>query len=304
MMVSGINNAIKWLAGQRPGHSGVVEVDRLIGNWTYQPSRPDYISVFRRLGLAKNKHPAPESATIKPAHYHKRWAVYFIYSPDGSLTPAHYFTMERLAISGAKLLVVFCSPSRKKIPPDLFSMTDALYWKALPGFDFSGYAIALHELAFHSPGCDILIMNDSVYGPFCSLDDLWPMMAWDLTGFTASSSIENHIQSYAFMLKDWSGKKMHNLSGIFSRLTCFNSYENVVFCQETRLARVASKTMTVGALWYAEHIVCLDAPVYAALSLAENNFPLIKRSLFTKHAHVNDADAVRSVLARHGHPLP
>lgn len=302
-MASSLRNAIRRLAGQNPGHFGVVDLDRLTRNWNFRPSRTDYISAIRRPFLLRNAVRAPDNMTIKPAYFGERWSVYFIYSPGGTLTPAHRFTLERLS-ANTELLVVFASSSPDDIPSEVSQMADALYWKALPGFDFSGYTLALTELAARSPGCDVLVMNDSVYGPLCDVDRLWPMMRWDLTGFTASSSIENHIQSYAFMLTDWDTGKARHLNRIFDPSVSFSDYEEVVFCQESRLARIASRRMTVGALWFADYGRCADAPVYAALSLAEDGFPFLKRSLLTKHAHVNDIGLVRDILARNEHPQP
>lgn len=282
--IKGIKSIIKWLAGQRRGHYGVVEADALVRNWTYRPSRPDHISALRRRWLARNTVTAPDFREITAPQPRVRWAVYFIYAPDGVLTPAHRFTLDRLSRAQAGLLVVFASASPDAVPAELVGMADALYWKALPGFDFSGYAIGLHAIAEHSPGADAFVMNDSVYGPFVDADTLWSCARWDLTGFTGSGNIENHIQSYAFILRDVSVPRMAGLQRVFCKETCYDTYEDVVFCQESLFARTAAKTMTVGALWYADYSTCADISVYAAGTLIADHFPFVKRSLYTKYA--------------------
>lgn len=300
-MTANIKRIIKWLAGQRRGHYSVVEADALVRNWMYRPSRPDHISALRRRRLARNTISAPDFRKIKAPQPRDRWSVYFIYAPDGVLTPAHRFTLDRLSCAQAGLLVVFASASPERVPADLIEMADALYWKALPGFDFSGYAIGLHAIAEHSPGADAFVMNDSVYGPFVEADTLWSCARWDLTGFTASGNIENHIQSYAFILRDVSARRMAELQRIFGKETCYNTYEDVVFCQESLFARTAARTMTVGALWYADYRTCADPSVYAAACLASLGFPFIKKSLLTKYFKIKTGRNWSNVLNSLGH---
>ncbi|MDO8903179.1 hypothetical protein [Hydrogenophaga sp.] len=43
-------------------------------------------------------------------------------------------------------------------------MCHALYWKTETGSDFSACAVALSELARLSPGADVWVKNDPVFG--------------------------------------------------------------------------------------------------------------------------------------------
>lgn len=289
---------------QPPGGSVSVGVDRLEKDWTFRPSRPDLRTILRRRAMRDRLVPAPAVETITPVRPRARWALYFIYAPDGRLRPSHRFTLRRLRSDGNGLAVVFASPSPSDMPPELPGLADALYWKDLPGFDFSAYAIGLRALAEHSAGCDVLVMNDSVYGPFCAPDALWRRAAWDLTGFTASGNIQNHVQSYAFLLRNWNADKLGHLSDILRDGDAYDDYRSVVFCQETRFAGQAAQVMSVGAWWYAEHRHCSDPTIHAALALLREGFPFQKKSLFTKYAHLVDQDAALAALTVAGHPPP
>ena len=294
---------VKRLLGQRPGSETLVGVDALDRDWTFRPSRPDVISWIARRRLRRNLVTAPPSATLAAPRPRKRWVLYFVYAPDGELTPAHRYSLRRLRTPDIGLAVVCATPRLDQVPPELVGCTDALYWKGLAGFDFSAYAIGLRALAEHSSHADILVMNDSVYGPFRPVQELFSGPRWDLTGFTASRNIENHIQSYAFLVRDWTPDKLAALHRVMPRGQAYDTYQDVVFCQETVFARAAARVMSVGAWWYADHRRCSDPTIFAALPLLNAGFPFLKKSLLTKHARFQDRDRVVAALRAAGHPV-
>ena len=301
----GVRSYVRGLIGQPRGGCDFVGTDRLERDWTFRASRPDILTMVLRRSIRRHLVPAPPSRPITPVRPRPRWALYFVYAPDGQLTPSHRFTMDRLRTHHTGLLVVFASPSPDQVPGELVAGADALYWKGLSGFDFSAYALGLRALAEHSPGCDVLVMNDSVYGPFSPLDELWASMRWDLTGFTATGNIQNHIQSYAFLLRDWNAAKLAALAPVLRSGDAYADYRDVVFGQETLFAQQAAGTMSVGSHWYADYHACSDPMLYAGVALVEEaGFPFLKKSLFTKYAHLADQESARAVLAATGYPFP
>jgi lipopolysaccharide biosynthesis protein len=296
-------SVLKRLLGYQPPPRNLVGTEALYRDWTFQPSRAGVLSRLERARARRHLIVAPPSATLVAVEPRKRWTLYFIYAPQGVLSAAHRFSLQRLRTSDTALAVVCASPSIETVPAELLDDTDALFWKGLSGFDFSAYAIGLHALASYSPGADILVMNDSVFGPFEPLDDLFKRCLWDLTGFTASGDIENHLQSYALMLRNWTPQKAAALRDVAPCTRAFDDYRAVVFCQETLLARAAVRTMSVGALWYADNRRCSDATIFAALPLLDAGFPFLKRSLLTKHAEFNDINDVHTALRARTHPV-
>lgn len=298
-----IKNFLKRLLGYRPSRRNLVGTDALQRDWTFKSSRPDMLSRWQRIRLRRCLTSAPQSATLVAVEPQRRWALYFVYAPQGVLTEAQRFSLKRLRTQTTALAVVCASPSIETVPAELFEGTDALFWKGLSGFDFSAYAIGLKMLAVNSAGADILVMNDSVFGPFAPVDDLFEQCRWDMTGFTASRDIENHLQSYAFMLRDWTAEKAASLQSVAPCGRAFDDYRAVVFCQETAFARIAARNLSVGALWYADNRRCSDATIFAALPLLDTGFPFLKRSLLTKHAAFNNIDNVMAALRVRGHPV-
>ena len=116
-------------------------------------------------------------------------------------------------------------------------------------------------------------MNDSVFGPFVPLRPVLDNSRWDLTGFTASGELTNHVQSYAFCLR-----------GVTP-------------------ARVAARSMTVGALWYSDATRVHNPTLVKPMELLDAGFPFLKRALLTKSSNYIERDLVLERLARHGHPL-
>lgn len=189
------------------------------------------------------------------------------------------------------------------IPVELTECCDAIYWKELTGFDFSAYSIALRAIALHSSGADVFVMNDSVLGPLFDVDPLVAGMPWRLSGFIASSAFENHIQSYAWVARTVDEEFVLGLSSVMLQTLSFNRFRDVVSCQETRFARIASRLGSVGALWFGDNAVVGDPSLMLAVPLVDEGFPFIKKSLISgKFAHLGTGTALRERLYRHGHP--
>jgi hypothetical protein len=279
--------------------------DGLRENWDYAPSRPPlwYQKVRFKAIFRKRRRP-PRFEAIKPiSGGGDAWTLWFIYLPDGNLGESHRFTIERLLKLDRRLLIVCATPNPYDVPAEVVCRADAVYWKALEGFDFSAYGLGLRALADSAPHANVLVINDSVYGPFGDLSVLLERAQWDLTGFTASPQFENHIQSYAFLIRDVTRRRLRELGQIFPRAFSYDDIFTVVACLETRFARLASRHMTVGAFWYGPDDGT-DPSVSHALELFARGMPFLKRSLLGKHREKVDQQAVRDTLSQLGHPLP
>ncbi len=145
-----------------------IELDELDHQWRYRHSRPDPVVRLHRILSRRRYRAFPDHAEVRPITTRRdRWIASFVSLPEGrKLDAAHRYTLARLAESDAGLLIVCAAPSQADIPTELRDAADAMFWKALNGFDFSAYAIALHAVAKANPGADMLVLNDSTYGPF------------------------------------------------------------------------------------------------------------------------------------------
>ncbi|HUR32806.1 MAG TPA: hypothetical protein VM032_03370, partial [Vicinamibacterales bacterium] len=282
--------------------SGAVE--GLVRNWTFEPSAPTMLARLARLRtVIAGPRPAPESRALRALTARDRWNAYFLFLPDGQLSAAHRYTLHRLRALRGGLLAIVATSSPGLVPRELLDTCDAVYWKGESGYDFSAYARVFREIALRSEGADLLLLNDSVLGPFCDLDTILARSPWGLTGFTAWSAFEHHVQSYALYWRRVVPATTRSLRTVLPARVAFNRFQDVVNWQETRLARVASRTMSVGALWFEPDPNASDPSIARAVPLVVSGFPFLKRSLVGgKLANRADQQRVRNLLEERGHP--
>lgn len=276
----------------------------LRSDWHYTPSTPNWrVRATRIYCRFRGRIAAPAHRVLTPPVGTGAWTIYFAYLPDGQVQAAHRFAIRALKALDRKLMIVCATRDVEAVPDELRDSADALIWKALPGFDFSAYGIGLRSLAAHCPGSDALVLNDSTFGPLANLAPWLARARWDLTGFTATSNVENHIQSYAFHLRDVTLQRMKALSAIFPATHGYDRFWSVVLRQETRFARIAARTMSVGAFLYADHDEVEDPTWQMALPLVGAGFPFLKRSLLGKLEHVAPRAETLATLAAAGYPV-
>lgn len=274
-----------------------------ITNWTYVPSLPRWDIILRRLPARSTRRQPPAYRLIKTPHGPGRWIMYFMFLPEGQLSAQHRFTLDRLAAEDARLMIVCACPPDHVVLKELQERCDALCWKALNGYDFSAYAVGLTELARHATGSDVLVLNDSMLGPFAPLTPFMEHAPWRLTGFSASALAENHLQSFAFIVRQLDVQFLQAVTAALSTEWSYDSSNAVILLQETRLARVASRHMSVGAYWYTDGLQHLDLCLNCPEQMLDAGFPLLKRSLLDKFARVfQDPQEMQALLRRLGHP--
>lgn len=275
----------------------------MIKNWDFLANpvsyrlRKHYIKIF-----LTGMHKKPAFKELKAVHAKPQWIIYFIYCPTGALSLAHYYTMSRLRDSGINLLIVCAAKNPLEIPADLYKYADALIWKTLSGFDFSAYTMALWAISKKSPHSDVFVQNDSVFGPFNDFENDFASPPWDLTGYTASSEESNHLQSYAFFMRDVCSLTMAKLSTVFFPLVALNSFQDVVILQELRFARVAARHMKVGAFWF-EKDKSVNPVLVKPFELIDAGFPFLKKALLGKNSQFQKMDEVKTKLYEMNHPV-
>lgn len=271
--------------------------------WDYTSSRPSLETRLLRLISKWQREPASVFRAVKPPSQQQRWFLYFLYLPDGQLTQAHRFTLNRLTNEGVPLMLVCACPVSHPVLKELDLVCQALYWKEVSGWDFCAYALGMTALAQHSSGSDVLVMNDSVYGPFVPLLPFLERAPWRLTGFTGNNQGENHIQSYAFIVRQLDAGFMQQLADIFDTRHRYRQQRAVVICQESRLASQAAGKCSVGAYWFTTSTEASDLCLGWPKQLLASGFPFMKRSLLGKFADVfTPAEEMRALLQSLGHP--
>jgi lipopolysaccharide biosynthesis protein len=245
---------------------------------------------------------SPSFEVVRAARRSGKWALYFIYTPTGQIFDQHVFTLRRLKETGFQVLVIVGSNNMVRQLPDALRSADAVIMKQERGFDFSGYTIGLNYLVKQFCEVDVLVLNDSVFGPFVDLMPLVNQARWTLTGFTSSHAVENHIQTYAFILRAMNEKSLASLKSVFFRHVAMSYHGAVAFLQETRLARKASVVGSVGALWNPIE-PSTDLTMAMPIELVRSGFPFLKRSVLGKFASDFSQEEMLGLLSEKGHPI-
>ena len=270
--------------------------------WSFTPSSVSHRQKLDRIfRSAWRRSPRPPYRVISQAFPAPRWNFFFLFSPSGEISASQHFTMQRLRSTGIPLLVVIATLTEQDIPPIMQHASDALIWKGLPGYDFSAYRIGLEHISSSAPGADLLVMNDSVFGPFGDIEQLVANAPWGLTGFTSSTMAENHIQSYAFVLKAVDETVLNDLSEVMLARHSFNRPGDVILCQELALARVAARKTTVGSYWHCDGRTHKDPMLNVPLQLLDAGLPFLKKSLLGKMRTFQNSEAIRERLLMLGH---
>ncbi len=272
--------------------------------WEYEKERLSPSCYVRRWRALRNAAAMPQSLVLKPAEAKPEWILYFVYAPAGRLDGGHLFTLDALKASGLPVLAVVATDVPRSVPEAIVQSCDAVIWKALSGYDFSAYAIGLEAIADRSPGADVLVFNDSMFGPFHDLRPFLSGAPWDLTGFMATDgSRQRHIQSYAFVMKDVRRERLRDMGDVFTTEFAFDDARSTICSRELWMARRASDTMSVGSYWFGAVRDVLDPTLSKAIELVDAGFPFMKRSLLTKQSHYQRTEDVVSCLGRQGHPV-
>lgn len=276
----------------------------LTTRWDFVPSRPDAAIVWRRwLRSPFYVRGRPRQQAIIPVRERSEWIGYFVFAPEQQLSAAHHYTLARLRDEGLPLLIVCASPAPGAALEALRPYAQALYWKGMGGYDFSAYRVMVEEVASRSPGARLMVLNDSVYGPFHEVGPFLRDDRWALSGFTASASDENHLQSYAFVLQDVSPATVQALRPVMMARLSFNRPQEVILLQELRLGRVAARHMRVGAHWYSDRRRYQDPCLQAPFELIEAGMPFLKKSLIKRDWPFQRTEEVTAFLRAHQHPL-
>ncbi len=269
--------------------------------WSFVPSAPGWEIRRERLRARLRRGPFPEHHAVVPiAAARDLWAVHFVYVPRGLTTRSQRVTLRRLKDLGLPLLVVCAAPSPQLIPAEVAAAADALHWKDPRGYDFAAYTVALHEIAQRSPGATVFVSNDSVFGPMNDVRPLIRQAPWDFTGLTAHHGDENHVQTYAFVLKGVDRARLVALSSVFTTRWSLAWGDHVVAAQETPLSRLAARSMTVGAYLYAGPPLPGDPMTTRAFELVDLGHPYLKKSLLGKMHAFQDTERVAAFVVEHG----
>lgn len=133
----------------------------------------------------------------------KRAIVFVHYDRDNLVDDYVYFYLQALRQHSNHLVFITTSVLSKEDHQKLSNCASCIIERENIGYDFMSYKIGIESFNYADYD-ELLICNDSVYGPFYSLTTLFAKMQHvpcDFWGITANDDIEYHLQSYFLVFK-------------------------------------------------------------------------------------------------------
>jgi len=133
----------------------------------------------------------------------KRAAVLVHYDKDDIIDPYIYTYLKALQVCTTHLVFVTTSKINNTQINALYQYCDTVIVRENIGYDFMSYKIGLESFDYKKYD-EVLISNDSVYGPLYPMQELFDTMKTqkcDFWGITDNTDMGYHIQSYFLLVK-------------------------------------------------------------------------------------------------------
>lgn len=175
-----------------------------------QHDRTDYGAQAISVGIAALhgassmvRHSWPGAVDIEKA---KDFAVFVHYDTKGKVHDFHIEHIRALKAAGRAVIFVSNSPEfpdseREKAAPHCALIA----WRRNRGYDFGAYRDGVLLIPDYEAARSVLLINDSVYGPFQDLKPLFKRMdakTADIWGLTDNWDTKWHLQSYFLLFHE------------------------------------------------------------------------------------------------------
>lgn len=132
-----------------------------------------------------------------------RLCIFAHYDRDNIVDDYVYFYLKSLKPVCKKIVFVTTSVLKETAKNDLKKYSDSMIIRENRGYDFMSWRIGLDSEALEDYD-EILLCNDSVYGPLFPLEEAFGFMSTkdcDFWGMTESRQISYHLQSYFLVFR-------------------------------------------------------------------------------------------------------
>jgi lipopolysaccharide biosynthesis protein len=133
----------------------------------------------------------------------KRACVFAHFDLEGKVDQHVIFYLQKLCKIASPVIFVTVSILDQKSRDELFATGVVIVQRDNVGYDFYSYKTGLEQLNLKDFD-DVILCNDSVYGPLFSLEEVFKKMEGrpcDFWGLTESYEIARHVQSYFLVFR-------------------------------------------------------------------------------------------------------
>ena len=216
--------------------------------------------------------------------------------------------LSALKAEGFKIILITSNLQLEKASVDeARSICSALIHRENRGYDFAGWALALRLVPSLYQAHEVLMCNDSVYGPLHSLHPIFGKMnevSCDFWGVTESLEVEWHLQSYFLVFK-----KTALNSSIFSQfwiaVKALSDKTELIHAYEVPMARLlANGGLRPGVLVALEDVssvVCNPTLNPWRKTIVVGKSPFVKVQLLRDNPLGSDIKNWQKVVAQFGY---
>lgn len=194
-----------------------------------------------------------------------------------------------LTLNGYDVVLLRASPSGVHLewPEEELSIRPTIVSRENVGYDFGSWAIGIHDFPRLARREHVLLVNDSMVGPFGGIAELlrkFETSTADVWGATSTLQFEPHLQSYFFGFRGGILGK-YPLKRFWSSVRELGSKEQIIVDYERGLSRLFTVEMlTTDAFLRAEELVLgeMNPAIDAWDTMLERGFPFVKRELLRR----------------------
>ena len=226
---------------------------------------------------------------------------------DAQATVAPYVRFYAQALKQLGYNVVLATGCTPKLSDDDRSVFAAIVSRQSKGYDFTSWRAAFEGMPSLYMAAEIILTNDSIFGPVGPLSPLLDSMKdvpCDFWGIIESDAVSTHLQSYFIVLKD---KAINS--------TAFKEFvEHIGFCSEKWIAMgyeqefskwLVMHGLRAGARFSASLFkpTSLNPSHYAWNSLLQSGyFPFLKRELLFENPYAVPTASAKKLLEERNYP--
>lgn len=136
-------------------------------------------------------------------HTISRLCIFAHYDRDNTVDDYVYFYLGKLKRVCRRIIFVTTSVLDEVVKTRLKTCCDSIITRKNQGYDFMSWRVGLDSESLEGYD-EILLCNDSVYGPLFPLEEVFSSMSekpCDFWGITESHQISYHLQSYFLVLR-------------------------------------------------------------------------------------------------------
>ena len=179
-------------------------------------------------------------------------AILAHWSLDNSLSTSTQRLIEELLRCDFEVLLVSACESKERLilSPHVLNRITVLR-KPNYGYDFGSWSVGLQAFPQVRFAEEVLLVNDSMAGPFGSLKNILKdarSSPFDVTGLCDSIQIQYHLQSFFFHFKNGSLSE-NSIWHFWCTVSHYQNKDDIIRQYEIGFTEMAAKTVRLGALF-------------------------------------------------------